>query len=350
MQNQNNSISLQHSTVWAQKLSSGESTISSSKPSLEAKPQLLQPSAFRRVMALWVVFLALGMQGCFSPQQDVLVLANASNTVALVAARTTEQDAQLQKTKAILDQRLQKFGVSGASVQVKGAQLHITLPKMSAKQRKQIKDSLLMRRGLVRILPLAKDQSFLQRVKDVLGKEKSQSFSSFHVIQQGKVQAGAQPLQVWVVDGAQRAQLQEKLAKLAREHKSLQLPKHQEIAFRQRKGKHWGVYVLDKQKGMIVKQFASVDVMQGAKQGDSSGYKLRMHGKDTVHFQRMTRNHLGEPVWLMVDEQVIAAPVVKAEISSGQMQFQWSQDIPTQRTLGVILQSGALPLALTSAP
>jgi len=64
-------------------------------------------------------------------------------------------------------------------------------------------------------------------------------------------------------------------------------------------------------------------------------------------FAELTKKHLGKPLAIAIDDQVISAPTIQAEITTGQAQISGNFSLEEARTLVRNLNAGALPIPIT---
>lgn len=73
-------------------------------------------------------------------------------------------------------------------------------------------------------------------------------------------------------------------------------------------------------------------------------FKLDNEGART--FGEMTRNNIGRPLAIVLDEEVITAPVIRSEIAGGSGQISGAFTIQEANNLALMLRAGALPAPL----
>jgi protein-export membrane protein SecD/preprotein translocase SecF subunit len=67
----------------------------------------------------------------------------------------------------------------------------------------------------------------------------------------------------------------------------------------------------------------------------------------TRRFAEVTRNNVGKPFAIVLDDRVITAPVIREPITGGRGQISGSFDVRSATDLSVLLRAGALPAPLT---
>jgi SecD/SecF fusion protein len=67
----------------------------------------------------------------------------------------------------------------------------------------------------------------------------------------------------------------------------------------------------------------------------------------TRRFAEVTRNNVGRPFAIVLDERVITAPVIREPITAGRGQISGGFDVRSATDLAVLLRAGALPAPLT---
>lgn len=80
----------------------------------------------------------------------------------------------------------------------------------------------------------------------------------------------------------------------------------------------------------------------------SPGYivNLEFNEAGAKKFEEITRNNVGKPVAMFLDEEVISSPIVQAVISDGNAQVSGNFDSKSAKQLAIQLNAGALPVSL----
>ena len=80
----------------------------------------------------------------------------------------------------------------------------------------------------------------------------------------------------------------------------------------------------------------------------SPGYivSLEFNSDGAKKFEEITKNNLGKPVAIFLDEQIVSSPVVQAVIPDGNAQISGGFDSKSARELAIQLNAGALPVPL----
>lgn len=74
--------------------------------------------------------------------------------------------------------------------------------------------------------------------------------------------------------------------------------------------------------------------------------QLTFNSDGQKKFAEATRNNIGKPIYIMLDNQIISAPTVQSEIASGPALITGSFDIPEAKELTTLLNGGALPVSI----
>lgn len=75
--------------------------------------------------------------------------------------------------------------------------------------------------------------------------------------------------------------------------------------------------------------------------------QLTFNDEGRAKFAKATRENLGKPIYIFLDKQVISAPVVQAEIPSGQAVITGDFDVKEAKELATLLNGGALPVSIS---
>lgn len=68
--------------------------------------------------------------------------------------------------------------------------------------------------------------------------------------------------------------------------------------------------------------------------------------KDAEKFRRITEEHLGQPISISLDEDILTSPVVQSVISGGQASITGNYTVQEATELAAILNAGALPVEM----
>lgn len=68
--------------------------------------------------------------------------------------------------------------------------------------------------------------------------------------------------------------------------------------------------------------------------------------KNADKFAKITREHLGQPIAIYLDEQQLSAPVVQQVITGGTAQITGQKDTEEAQQLADLLNAGAIPLKM----
>ncbi len=74
--------------------------------------------------------------------------------------------------------------------------------------------------------------------------------------------------------------------------------------------------------------------------------KLTFNDEGREKFAAATRAHIGQPIYILLDNQVISAPTVQSEIPNGEAIITGNFDIPEAKSLVNLLNGGALPVSI----
>ena len=107
-----------------------------------------------------------------------------------------------------------------------------------------------------------------------------------------------------------------------------------------------GKYLL--QIDPIVKGEHLVDAQQGFDgRTNEPVINFRFNQRAAVDFGRFTTNNIGRPFAIVLDDQVLSAPVIKSEILGGSGQISGSFTVQSASELALKIRSGSLPAPLT---
>ncbi|MBL0374878.1 protein translocase subunit SecDF [Rhizobium sp. KVB221] len=102
------------------------------------------------------------------------------------------------------------------------------------------------------------------------------------------------------------------------------------------------------QKTAILSGENLVDAQPGFNQQNSEPIvSFRFDSAGAQKFGRVTQEHVGEPFAVILDNQVITAPVINEPILGGQGQISGNFTVESANDLAVLLRAGALPATLT---
>lgn len=99
--------------------------------------------------------------------------------------------------------------------------------------------------------------------------------------------------------------------------------------------------------GNIVLEGADVEraaVTQGA--GSAYQVALKLKGEGPAKFAKATRENLGKPIAIMLDDEVISAPTVESEINNGEAVITGNFTVEEAQELSQLINGGALPIKL----
>lgn len=74
--------------------------------------------------------------------------------------------------------------------------------------------------------------------------------------------------------------------------------------------------------------------------------QLTFNDSGRVKFAAATRRSIGQPIYILLDEQIISAPNVSSEIPNGEAVISGSYNIKEAKELATLLNGGALPLSI----
>lgn len=74
---------------------------------------------------------------------------------------------------------------------------------------------------------------------------------------------------------------------------------------------------------------------------------LEFNSEGTKSFADATGKHIGEPIFIILDEEIISSPIVKDTIPNGQAFISGDFTIETASQLAALIRGGALPVNLT---
>ena len=95
----------------------------------------------------------------------------------------------------------------------------------------------------------------------------------------------------------------------------------------------------------IVNAYAGYDNRSGGVGGRAVDFELNTKG--AVAFARVTRDNIGKPFAIILDNKVMSAPRIIGEIPSGRGQITGDFTVEQVNRLGLLLRSGALPASLS---
>ncbi len=95
----------------------------------------------------------------------------------------------------------------------------------------------------------------------------------------------------------------------------------------------------------IVNAYAGYDNRGGGVGGRAVDFELNTRG--AVAFARVTRDNIGKPFAIILDNKVMSAPRIIGEIPSGRGQITGDFTVEQVNRLGLLLRSGALPASLS---
>ena len=95
----------------------------------------------------------------------------------------------------------------------------------------------------------------------------------------------------------------------------------------------------------IVNAYAGYDNRSGGVGGRAVDFELNTRG--AVAFARVTRDNIGKPFAIILDNKVMSAPRIIGEIPSGRGQITGDFTVEQVNRLGLLLRSGALPASLS---
>lgn len=74
--------------------------------------------------------------------------------------------------------------------------------------------------------------------------------------------------------------------------------------------------------------------------------KLTFNDEGRKKFAEATKNNIGQPIYILLDQQIISAPTVQSEIPNGEAVISGDFDIVQARELSTLLNGGALPVSI----
>lgn len=106
--------------------------------------------------------------------------------------------------------------------------------------------------------------------------------------------------------------------------------------------------------GVVVERLGGIDgsTLTNARQGvdpetNEAVVNIAFNSEGSQRFASLTTRYLGERFAIILDDQVISAPVMQAQILNGQSQIIGSFTVETANNLAIQLSSGALPVDLS---
>jgi len=105
------------------------------------------------------------------------------------------------------------------------------------------------------------------------------------------------------------------------------------------------LYMLKRRAEMDGKEVsdASPHRIQGGLTNGELGVNLKFKGLGPKKFASVTGNNIGRQMAIVLDNQVISAPVIRDRIADGNAQITGLKDMGEAKQLGVVLRAGALP-------
>ena len=88
--------------------------------------------------------------------------------------------------------------------------------------------------------------------------------------------------------------------------------------------------------------------IQTTERGRQPIVQLTFDSEGQAIFAEATRQHLGEQLIIMLDDEVVQTPVIRAVITSGNPIIEGYESLEEAQRISVLLNSGALPLDLTA--
>jgi protein-export membrane protein SecD len=95
----------------------------------------------------------------------------------------------------------------------------------------------------------------------------------------------------------------------------------------------------------LVNAYAGYDTRTGG--AGERAVDFELNNKGAVAFARVTRENIGKPFAIVLDNKVMSAPVIRSEIPGGRGQITGNFSIEEVNRLSLLLRSGALPAALS---
>lgn len=74
--------------------------------------------------------------------------------------------------------------------------------------------------------------------------------------------------------------------------------------------------------------------------------RLSFNDQGREKFAQATRTNIGNPIYILLDDQIISAPTVQSEITGGQAVISGDFDIKEAKELATLLNGGALPVSI----
>jgi preprotein translocase subunit SecD len=74
--------------------------------------------------------------------------------------------------------------------------------------------------------------------------------------------------------------------------------------------------------------------------------KLTFNDEGRKKFAEATKTHIGQPIYILLDKQIISAPTVQSEIPNGEAIISGKFDIKEAKQLATLLNGGALPVSI----
>ena len=88
------------------------------------------------------------------------------------------------------------------------------------------------------------------------------------------------------------------------------------------------------------------DVRVALDQQGQPSIRVALDADGTVRLAKATREHIGQPLAIIVDDTVISAPVIRSEILGGNVMISGQYTMEEAEQLAILLRSGALPVPL----
>ena len=106
--------------------------------------------------------------------------------------------------------------------------------------------------------------------------------------------------------------------------------------------------------GVVVERLGGIDgsTLTSARQGvdpqtNEAVVNIAFNAEGSKRFANLTTKYIGERFAIILDDQVISAPVMQAQILNGQSQISGSFTVESANNLAIQLSSGALPVDLS---
>lgn len=74
--------------------------------------------------------------------------------------------------------------------------------------------------------------------------------------------------------------------------------------------------------------------------------QLQFNDEGRDKFAAATRQYIGQPIYILLDRQIISAPTVQSEITNGEAVISGSFTIPEAKQLATLINGGALPVSI----